>query len=208
MVSIGNVAYVRRGSSLAQADYDGRCALHLAANKGKLLATSYLLSICVRPNLLDRWGTTAVQDALLNNHLHCAKLIKASGGVLGPSATNELKEKYAELDNLDLQETRELVREMQDKVCHGSRPRSVPASSPQMHFHSASVGPCHLALSSCLGFVSPSRQWTELPPLHELCAPQREALANRSYGTGHHRSKARHPIKWHWWKSMDATGLA
>ncbi|CAJ1328116.1 unnamed protein product [Effrenium voratum] len=49
-------------------DYDLRTALHLAASEGKLEVISFLLDSRADPNFKDRWGGTALEDAIQNNH--------------------------------------------------------------------------------------------------------------------------------------------
>ena len=64
-------------------DYDSRNALHIAAAEGRLLAVSYLMSNSFSPHFTDRWGATAMDDALKGKtmyHMYCAKLIHSMGG--------------------------------------------------------------------------------------------------------------------------------
>ena len=64
-------------------DYDNRNALHIAAAEGRLLAVSYLMSNSFSPHFVDRWGATALDDALKGQtmyHMYCAKLIQSMGG--------------------------------------------------------------------------------------------------------------------------------
>ena len=64
-------------------DYDNRNALHIAAAEGRLLAVSYLMSNSFSPHFIDRWGATAMDDALKGQtmyHMYCAKLIQSMGG--------------------------------------------------------------------------------------------------------------------------------
>ena len=64
-------------------DYDDRNALHIAAAEGRLLAVSYLMSNSFSPHFVDRWGATAMDDALKGHtmyHMYCAKLIQSMGG--------------------------------------------------------------------------------------------------------------------------------
>ena len=64
-------------------DYDSRNALHIAAAEGRLLAVSYLMSNSFSPHFIDRWGATAMDDALKGQtmyHMYCAKLIQSMGG--------------------------------------------------------------------------------------------------------------------------------
>ncbi|CAE7573135.1 SKOR, partial [Symbiodinium sp. CCMP2456] len=63
-------------------DYDLRTALHLAASEGKLEVISFLLDSRANPNFKDRWGGTALEDAIQNNHSVAAQLIFSKKGGL------------------------------------------------------------------------------------------------------------------------------
>ena len=52
--------------SVNKADYDGRTPLHLAACEGHLEAIRYLLSQGAIVHLRDRFGNTALVDAIKN----------------------------------------------------------------------------------------------------------------------------------------------
>ena len=99
-----------------QGDYDDRFALHLAAANGKLLAVSYLLSICADPNAKDRWGSTPIEDALRGNYLHCAKLIQAFGGELGTNPSAYVVEQIEKLAPFSVRDTQEQVSQALAKV--------------------------------------------------------------------------------------------
>ncbi|CAE7369488.1 SKOR [Symbiodinium pilosum] len=63
-------------------DYDLRTPLHLAASEGKLEVISFLLESKANPNFKDRWGGTALEDAIQNNHTVVAQLIFSKRGQL------------------------------------------------------------------------------------------------------------------------------
>ena len=134
------------GVDLTIGDYDDRFALHLAASKGRLLAISYLLSICSNPNVKDRWGGTPIEDALKNGHFHCAKLLAANGGRLGDRITPELQQLYDSLESVSLDDSREALRVAMEKVTHCSH-RSYPRRhSPAVHCNyvqATAMVPCH-----------------------------------------------------------------
>lgn len=101
---------------LDRGDYDDRYALHLAAANGRLLAVSYLLSTGANPNVQDRWGSTPIEDALRNGHTHCAVLLRANGGELGPSPSAEVVAAADALDPKGINETRLAVKKLLAKV--------------------------------------------------------------------------------------------
>lgn len=101
---------------LDQGNYDDRHALHLAAANGKLLAVSYLLSIGANCNVLDRWSSTPLEDALRNGHTYCAVLLHALGGRPGPSPSPEIQDAFAALDLDKVTEAREALKAMLKKV--------------------------------------------------------------------------------------------
>ncbi len=65
------------------ADYDDRTPLHLAAAEGQYDVVEYLLDKGWHANQKDRWGGTALNDALANGHEEIASLLKSKKGKLG-----------------------------------------------------------------------------------------------------------------------------
>ena len=118
----GNVVALRmlhgcRVAALDGADYDGRTALMVAAAEGRLLAVSFLLSCSCAPNLLDRWGATALDDALRGGtlyHVYCARLIQSWGGRSAALAagTEEGDEALRRLEGVDIDEVRRTLRRL------------------------------------------------------------------------------------------------
>ncbi|TKS77841.1 Glutaminase kidney isoform, mitochondrial [Collichthys lucidus] len=69
----GDVSALRRFAlsavNMEQRDYDSRTALHIAASEGHVEAVIFLTEICkVNPHMKDRWGNTAVDDAMQFGH--------------------------------------------------------------------------------------------------------------------------------------------
>ena len=59
-------ALLKYGVDPDSADYDGRCALHLAAAEGFLQCTSVLLQHGAKADVQDRWGNTPLSEAQAN----------------------------------------------------------------------------------------------------------------------------------------------
>jgi hypothetical protein len=63
-------------------DYDSRTPLHLAAAEGQDKAVQYLIAKGADVNFKDRWGATALQDAVTCGHVQVAEQILSRGGVM------------------------------------------------------------------------------------------------------------------------------
>ncbi|XRB09682.1 potassium channel skor [Pycnococcus provasolii] len=73
------------------ADYDDRCALHLASSNGNLQVVEYLLRRGANVNARDRWTGSPLLDAITHGHEICAKLLYANGGKMNmDEAANRL----------------------------------------------------------------------------------------------------------------------
>jgi len=73
------VRLIMNGVSVNSADYDGRCALHLAACEGHVGIVSHLLSAKADLEARDRFGGTALHDAIRHKHPDVCKLLKDAG---------------------------------------------------------------------------------------------------------------------------------
>ncbi|KAL8619403.1 hypothetical protein ACOMHN_057045 [Nucella lapillus] len=78
----GDVTAIRRcalsGMDMNQPDYDGRTALHVAAAEGQVQVVEFLLDRCqCSPFLVDRWGFTALDDAVRFKKQDAAALLRA-----------------------------------------------------------------------------------------------------------------------------------
>ena len=139
----GNVVALRLLHScdvvdLECSDYDHRNALHIAAAEGRLLAVSYLMSSSFSPHFLDRWGATAMDDALKGEtmyHMYCAKLIQSMGG--SPSLLKDTEEGARALDMLEqlpIDEVRNRLRNLNRAGYNQIVPKQVVAEEVAMSF--------------------------------------------------------------------------
>ncbi|XP_073470025.1 glutaminase liver isoform, mitochondrial isoform X1 [Aquarana catesbeiana] len=76
----GDVSAMRRfalsAMDMEQKDYDSRTALHVAAAEGHLEVVKFLIEGCrVNPFVEDRWGNTALQDAIRFEQQDVANLL-------------------------------------------------------------------------------------------------------------------------------------
>ena len=69
---------------LGHGDYDERTPLHLGASEGRLEVVKFLvLKANVNINHKDRWGGTALDDALRHGHKEVANFLKANHATIG-----------------------------------------------------------------------------------------------------------------------------
>ena len=66
------------GCEANAADYDGRRPLHLAASEGNKQIVELLLREGANRETLDRWGNTALDDAVRQKHAHVEAVLQAS----------------------------------------------------------------------------------------------------------------------------------
>ena len=77
------VSLLRKGLSVNVADYDKRTALHVASSDGAAEAVRLLLDDGAEINAKDRFGHTALDEAVGYGHLDIAQLLRACGGQFG-----------------------------------------------------------------------------------------------------------------------------
>ncbi|XP_028813301.1 glutaminase liver isoform, mitochondrial [Denticeps clupeoides] len=69
--------YFLSGADVNAVDYDGRSALHVAASEGHLELVRFLMeNTGARCLVKDRWGNTALQEAMRFNHKSVVQLLK------------------------------------------------------------------------------------------------------------------------------------
>ncbi|XP_070009189.1 potassium channel SKOR-like [Nicotiana sylvestris] len=71
------------GADPSRTDYDGRSPLHLAASKGHGDITVFLIQRGVEINARDKFGSTALLEAVKNGHDQVASLLMEAGALLG-----------------------------------------------------------------------------------------------------------------------------
>ena len=99
------------GCDVGVGDYDRRTPLHLAAAEGNEVAVSFLLAAHADVLYRDRWGCTAIDDAIRGGHVNVAKLLVAAGApppTEGVKFTPEAQQRY---DQLELAEVRRCAAE-------------------------------------------------------------------------------------------------
>ncbi|XP_062118093.1 potassium channel SKOR-like isoform X2 [Humulus lupulus] len=83
---VGDLYRVKRmieaGADPNNTDYDGRCALHVAASKGYEDITAFLIEQGVNVNNTDNFGNTPLLEALKNGHDRVDSLLTSAGAVL------------------------------------------------------------------------------------------------------------------------------
>ena len=71
-----------KGADVNGKDYDHRTVLHIAACTGDLAVLERILAVpSINVNCVDRWHTTPLKDALSNDFLDGAQLLKAHGAI-------------------------------------------------------------------------------------------------------------------------------
>jgi len=64
-------------------DYDGRCALHVAASEGQLQVVELLIEMRANVNAVDRFKNTPMHDAIRSGNTAIIDMLKESGGSIG-----------------------------------------------------------------------------------------------------------------------------
>lgn len=95
------------GTDVQDCDYDKRTALHLAAAEGQLVSVDFLIFAKSNIAFKDRWGKTAIDDAIRGGHYAVARLLQGVGGKPCGPLTPEQERLLADVD---MTRTREETR--------------------------------------------------------------------------------------------------
>ena len=90
-------------------DYDKRTPLHVAASEGQLAVVKLLLYKYSAQFRTDRWGGTALDDALRHRHAEIAQLLRSAGAKLGMSAEQAAIKLTAAAATGDMEQVREVL---------------------------------------------------------------------------------------------------
>lgn len=95
------------GTDVQDYDYDRRTALHLAAAEGQLVSVDFLIFAKANIMFKDRWGNTAIDDAIRGKHYEVARLLQGVGAEPSQPATEEQR---GLLKNVDINAVRDRIR--------------------------------------------------------------------------------------------------
>ena len=90
-------------------DYDKRTPLHVAASEGQLAVVKLLLYKYSAQFRTDRWGGTALDDALRHRHAEIAQLLRSAGAKLGMSAEQAATKLTLAAAAGDMEQVREVL---------------------------------------------------------------------------------------------------
>lgn len=102
----------QRGVDLAVRSYDHRTALHLAASEGHMDVLNFLIrEVKVPVNQHDRWGNTAMDDAVRANKQTAITFLEEHGARRGHAADAATFDLCGAASRGDVELLRELVRQ-------------------------------------------------------------------------------------------------
>ena len=90
-------------------DYDKRTPLHVASSEGQLAVVKLLLYKYSAQFRTDRWGGTALDDALRHRHAEIAQLLRSAGAKLGMSAEQAATKLTLAAAAGDMEQVREVL---------------------------------------------------------------------------------------------------
>ena len=93
---------IHGGFSLEKGDYDGRTPLHIAAAEGQLDTVLFLLSFGADPNVMDRWGSGPIEEAINNSYGGIVDALAKSGGRVHREQAFSLLQKLVKEGNDDM----------------------------------------------------------------------------------------------------------
>ena len=92
----GIATMVSRGVDMNAADYDGRCAIHLAASEGQTDVVRYFIKKKVNLSVVDRWGGTPLDDAKRGDHQDIVNMLVEAQRTLETIREEEEKAQLSE----------------------------------------------------------------------------------------------------------------
>ena len=95
---------LRHQAPVEQRTADGWTALHLASAEGQLVSVDFLMSAKADINYKDRWGGTALDDALSAGHYECAKILIGFGGQATKAITAVQQQQIDQMTFFDVRE--------------------------------------------------------------------------------------------------------
>ena len=119
-------------------DYDGRTALHLACANGYVKTAEMLLSLSADVNVMDRWKSTPLADAVVGGHLAVATLLRSKGARMSAEAGTGMFFEAASKGNVVA------LRMLHSCGIVDLECVTPPRVAPDPHFYLSSPQPLHL----------------------------------------------------------------
>ena len=89
-------AIMHGGATVADADYEGRTALHIAASANQLAVVEFLVQQKGNVNGQDNFGKTPLSNAMHHGHVAVIKVLRDAGGKLGWAETETAGELFVQ----------------------------------------------------------------------------------------------------------------
>jgi hypothetical protein len=91
---------VKGGVSVDACDYDLRTPLHLAACRGNLELVKFIIANGGNVNFRDRWGRTAMADAIGEGHVHVQEALKLAQWLADTLSDSEACSEAGSIDDI------------------------------------------------------------------------------------------------------------
>ena len=142
-------------------DYDRRTALHVAASEGHLNVVRLLVSKGAKINRSDRWGGSALDDALRHRHRDVAAYLRGKGGATG--SADQTTSLITAAAQGDLEEVRMLLAPISGNLGSSSSFLGIGNSSGRRNSITHSSGKSSKNLSTSKSFSVKSFSFAKLP---------------------------------------------